>query len=276
MRRLLVFLLFVSIRSLGQIPAPMPDTYVNDHIGRLDASQVQRLNEMLLVLEQATTVQVAVLLLPSLPEGMAIESYAREVGNSWKVGRYKNGIVYVASLADRKHRLEVADALLPQLPNERSQQIIDNLRPFLQQGDYFGAVSHLVSQLSDQLTSRSAPLGLKNDALAVSESIEPYEPLPLTEFEKEKAKYEGYWKIIGWVLVGGAVLFCIWAWRYKKKYVAMFTVNGEYRGVGSAYWNSVYGSSDDSSRGGSSGFGGGGGSGGGGGGFSGGGASGSW
>ena len=63
--------------------------------------------------------------------------------------------------------------------------------------------------------------------------------------------------------------FIIWAWKYKKKYYEMYTVNDVYTGIGSAYYPV-----DSSDGGGGSGFGGFGG--GGGGGFSGGGASGSW
>lgn len=275
MRWLLFFLLFTQVQSLAQVPSPMPDTYVNDHTGKLTEAEVQLLNERLLQLEQATTVQVAVLLIPSLPQGVDIETFAREVGNSWKVGLQKNGIVYVAALTDRRHRLAVADGLLAQLPNERSQQIIDNLKPSLQQDDYYGALSYLISQLNDQLNFSASPPVAEHIAVSIADTLYEFEALPVTEYEKEKAKYEGYWKIIGWGLCGGAVLFCIWAWRYKKEYVSMFTVNGEYRGIGTRYWHSVYGSNDTSSgSGGSSGFGGFGGSGGGG--FSGGGASGSW
>jgi uncharacterized protein len=272
MRWVAVFLLLGQVQALGQIPAPMPDTYVNDHAARLTKAEVQMLNERLLQLEQATTVQVAILLIPALPDGMDIETFARETGNRWKVGLHQNGIVYVAALANREHRLAVADGLLPKLPNERSQEIIDQLVPSLQQQDYAGTLSLLITQLSDQLISSPAD---EEVLAALVDTLYQYERLPLTEYEKEKAKYEGYWKIAGWGLLGGAVVFCIWAWRYKKKYVAMFTVNGEYRGIGTAYWHSVYGSNDTSSgSSGSSGFGGFGGSGGGG--FSGGGASGSW
>ena len=69
------------------------------------------------------------------------------------------------------------------------------------------------------------------------------------------------------------MIYCIWAWRYKRNYVKRNTVNGVYLGVGSAYYASQYGDSTSGSSG-ASGFGGFGGSGGGG--FSGGGASGRW
>jgi hypothetical protein len=66
------------------------------------------------------------------------------------------------------------------------------------------------------------------------------------------------------------IVFSIWAYRYRKKYIAMYTVNGVYTGIGSIYYSGA-GSDYCDSGGGFGGFGGGGG-----GGFSGGGASGGW
>jgi uncharacterized protein len=93
------------------------------------------------------------------------------------------------------------------------------------------------------------------------------------DYENKKAQYNQYGNVAIGVIVGGLVIFCIWAWRYKRKYVKSNTVNGIYIGVGSAYYASNHGDSASGSSG-ASGFGGFGSSGGGG--FSGGGASGSW
>ena len=273
MLRLFVLLLFLPFFCVGQIPKPKPDTYVNDYTNSLTPEEIQALNEQILQLEKQTTVQVAILLVKNLPAGMSIEDYAREIGNTWKVGKNFNGIVYVAVLNERRQRLEIAKNLEGEIPDITAAEIINNLRPLLQQQDYYSALSLLVTQIGitvggepsiitepDQYSFGDESLFVRPPSAATAEK---------TEFEKKKAKYEKYgnYAIAGIIL--GFIVFLIWAWKYKKKYYEMYTVNGVYTGIGSAYYPV-----DSSDSGGGSGFGGFGGAGGGG--FSGGGASGSW
>jgi uncharacterized membrane protein YgcG len=248
----------------AQIPKPKSGTYVNDYTNNLGADDIQALNDQLLFLEKESTVQMAILLINDLPGNMSIEDYAREVGNSWKVGNNFNGIVYVAVLKKRRQRLEIAKNLEGDIPDITAAEMIENIKPYLQQQEYYNALSSLIAQISSHL--------------GVDENISSNEPDPFvytpsppsekTAFEKEKAKFDRYgdYAVVGIIL--SLIGVCIWAWKYKKKYVEMYTVNGAYTGIGSIYYPV------DSSDGGSSsggGFGGGGG-----GGFSGGGASGGW
>ena len=108
MLRLFVLLLFLPFFCVGQIPKPKPDTYVNDYTNSLTPEEIQALNEQILQLEKQTNVQVAILLIKDLPADMSIEDYARTTGNTWKVGKNFNGIVYVAVLNARRQRLEIA------------------------------------------------------------------------------------------------------------------------------------------------------------------------
>ena len=264
MLRLFVLLFFLPFFCIGQIPKPKPNSYINDYTNSLTHQEVKALDDQLLTLEKETTVQMAILLINDLPGDMSIEDYAREVGNTWKVGNNFNGIVYVAVLKKRRQRLEIAKNLEGDIPDIIAAEMIENIKPYLQRQEYYNALSSLISQISSHLCI---------DTNISSNEPDPfvYTPSPRsekTEFEKEKAKFDKY----GDFAVGGVILiligFCIWAWKYKKKYVEMYTVNGVYTGIGSIYFPV-----DSSESGGSSG---GGFGGGGGGGFSGGGASGSW
>lgn len=284
MLRLIILILFFPIFCFGQIPDPKPDTYVNDYTNTLQPGDIQKLNEQILHLERQTTVQVAILLINDLPEGMSIEEFARTVGNSWKVGNSNNGLVYVAVLNERKHRLEVARNLEGEIPDIKAFAIIESLKPYLADKQYYNAMELLISSLATEL---GAATNMEKDSTISSYETTPYMPFDdvnnetlspelqaRMEFETRKAKYDR----LGNYAIGGIVLgllgFSIWAWRYKKRYIQQNTVNGVYLGIGSSYFASNYGDYFDSDSGGSSGFGGFGGDGGGG--FSGGGASGSW
>lgn len=277
MFRLLLFLVVFPLVAPAQIPDPKPDTYVNDYTDNLTAAQIRNLDEQLFQLEQQTTVQMAILLIRDLPDDMSIEEYARVIGNRWKVGKAYNGLVYVAVLNQRRQRLEVARNLESRIPDITAFEIIENLKPYLRQKDYYGALTLLVSQVSDHVGGQTAPpvQGTMPEFDAEEKGSEPVETRsPHSEYEKEKAKWDQYGTYALWFLLAGAIGFSIWAWRYKRKYVREHTINGVYIGIGSSYFTSTYGSDNSDSGGGSSGFGGFGG--GGGGGFSGGGASGSW
>jgi len=261
----------------------MPDTYVNDYTGKLDKDEIRGLNEQIYQLEKTTTVQMAVLLIDHLPKGMEIEDYAREVGNGWKVGNHQNGIVYVAVLEERKHRLEIARNLEGDIPDITAGTMIDNMKPYLIQQEYYKGLSFLISEIQNHL----APVNTQTDSSGyTTPEVLPEDIYTIwqhyadstiaadrKEFERKKAYYDRIGNIVLIIILIGVILFCIWAWKYKKKYVRDNTVNGVYIGAGSDYYASHYGSSDSSGSGGG-GFGGFGG--GGGGGFSGGGASGSW
>jgi uncharacterized protein len=262
----------------NQIPNPKPNTYVNDYTSTLSKEEIYRLNQQIKTLEQQTTVQMAVLLINQLPTDMSIEDFARNVGNQWKVGLNQNGIVYVAVLEEHRQRLEIARNLEGEIPDITAAEIIDQLKPHLRQQDYHGAMELLVSEVSRHLgTPADVTIDTSYSQTLPGTATEQSDPV-LSEhakFEREKAKYDRYGGYVIGALVLGAIGFCIWAWRYRKKYVEMYTVDGVYTGIGSAYYASIHGddtSSDNFSGG--AGFGGFGG--GGGGGFSGGGASGSW
>jgi uncharacterized membrane protein YgcG len=284
MLRLILLIVFFPLVCFGQIPDPKPDTYINDYTNNLQPGEIQKLNEKILHLEKETTVQLAILLINDLPGGMSLEDFARTVGNRWKVGNNHNGLVYVAALNERKHRLEVARNLEGEIPDIKAFTIIEGMKPYLAAKEYYNALELLISSLEIEL---GAAPHMEIDSTYNSNDTTPnilFEEVnngPLSpelqsrmEFETRKAKYDR----LGNYAIGGIVLgllgFSIWAWRFKKRYIKQNTVNGVYLGIGSSYFASTYGDYFDSDSSGSSGFGGFGGDGGGG--FSGGGASGDW
>lgn len=275
MKRVIVLLLILPSFCIAQIPKPQPNTYINDYANVLTPDQVYQLNIRLRHLEDETTVQVAILLISNLPPDLSIEDYARRVGNDWKVGVNHNGIVYVAALQEHRQRLEIAERLEGDIPDVAAAEIIDNLKNDLRNEDYDAAMNLLVTQIDNHL-------GIDvNNVDTSSSSLQLLQPLPddmqeeinsRQQYEKEKARYDSWLPYITAIILGGAVLFVIWAYRYRKIYVRQNTFNGIYMGVGSEYYASTH--PESISDGGGGDFGGFGGDGGGG--FSGGGASGDW
>ena len=165
MKKLTVLLCFLPFVMVAQIPAPMPNTYINDVTGKLSIEQIQVLNDSISSIEKKSSVQLAVIIIDNLPESMSIEDYTLEIGRKWHVGNARNGLVYVAALNQHKQRLEVADALQSKITDADALQITDNIKPFFRSGDYNGGLQILVQQISEKLN----PILQEQIALAKAE-----------------------------------------------------------------------------------------------------------
>ena len=271
MHRLLIAALLLPFICNAQIPKPQPNTYINDYTSHLSADQVNDLNQQFRQLETTTGVQMAAVLINDLPPDMTIEDYARDIGNTWKVGTAHNGLVYVAVLNIRRQRLEVAENLEGNMPDVTAFEIIETLKDNLRQENYYGALSLLVTQVADHLGTQLYVDSNESENDYQQFKSLPNQQLPESDFDKEEEKYSFYGNIALIIIFLGATGFCVWAYRYRKKYIALYTVNGVYTGIGSAYYTGPGSNDSEDSGGGFGGFGGGGG-----GGFSGGGASGGW
>src|ERR1700759_198080 len=100
MKKLIVFLLLLTcgIGYAQQVPpAPNPPRLVNDFAHVLTADQVQTLEQKLVSYDDTTSIQIAVVTVPSTGD-YAIEDYALAVLRAWKIGNKKtnNGLIILA------------------------------------------------------------------------------------------------------------------------------------------------------------------------------------
>jgi len=157
-------------------------------------------------------VQVAVLLINHLPHNISIEEYARRVGNKWKVGKAFNGIVYVAVIAERKQRLEIARNLEGDIPDITAFELIESIKPFLQQQNYYAALSSLIEQIGTHLgvitvapfswTPNTYQAQEPTDDRKTYKDMSTYEVEKLA-WEKKKATYDKYGNVaIGFIILG--------------------------------------------------------------------------
>ena len=85
---------------------------VNDYAHVLAADQERVLTDVLRDEEDKTSNQIVILTIDSLG-GDAIESYAHQVFQAWRLGqaRKDNGVLLVAAIKDRRVRIEVGKGL---------------------------------------------------------------------------------------------------------------------------------------------------------------------
>ena len=134
----------------AEVPVPALAARVTDLTGTLSKEQRAALEETLKAIEEQTTAQIAVLLVPSTaPE--TIEQYSMRVVEAWKLGRkgVDNGLLLLVAKNDRKLRMEVGYGLEGTIPDAIARRVIaETITPHFKQGDYAGGIQAGVMQLT--------------------------------------------------------------------------------------------------------------------------------
>ncbi len=124
-------------------PPAVPHDYVVDLAGVINADVRDRLNALLLELEQKTTAQVVVLTVQSL-DGEDIESFSIDLAHKkWKLGQKgkDNGVLLVVAVQDRKYRFEIGYGLESVLPDSLVGTVgREYLVPYFKKGDYSSGI----------------------------------------------------------------------------------------------------------------------------------------
>jgi uncharacterized membrane protein YgcG len=105
--------------------------YVNDTAAMLTPDQVKALNATLIAFRDKTTIEFAVLTIPSL-EGEDLRGFANKVFQSWGIGLKgtNNGLLLLWAIKERKVRIEVGYGLEAQMTDGRTGDIIrDSILP---------------------------------------------------------------------------------------------------------------------------------------------------
>ena len=83
--------------------APSPPKLVNDYTSTLTPDQRQSLENKLVAIDDSTSTQIAVVIVPSL-DGYDVADAATELGTSWGVGGKKNNGVVLLISVDKNNR----------------------------------------------------------------------------------------------------------------------------------------------------------------------------
>ena len=150
MRKLSVILFFISFIIFAQPKIEKLKYYATDYSNTLNSAQISDLNKELYEIDQRTSNQIVVLIIPSL-EGYPLEMLANEIFTDNKIGQKgkDNGVLLLVSVNDRKIRIEVGYGLEGALPDALASSIIRNeMTPYFREGNYFAGVRAGVRSIS--------------------------------------------------------------------------------------------------------------------------------
>ena len=136
---------------------PAYSGYVNDYVGMLDAAWKTKIEDIAYQVEQKTTCQIAVAIVPSI-QGVTQEEYAAGLFKKWGIGQKKgdNGVLLLISpegpVGKRPLRIEVGYGLEGTITDLEAGRIIrDIIAPKLTAGDINTGVYDGVVAIANQI-----------------------------------------------------------------------------------------------------------------------------
>jgi len=143
-------LLFAN-NALAQniIAKPNPATLVTDVAGVLTPEQKQALENKLVAIDDSSSNQIAVVIIPSL-DGYPKEEYATKLFREWGIGGKKNnGILLLVAINDREIKIEVGYGLEGAIPDITAINIIDNfIKPAFRAGNYYEGIDQATDNIA--------------------------------------------------------------------------------------------------------------------------------
>ena len=118
---------YTSALAQNVIAKSNPPVLVTDLAGVLSPEQKQALEYKLVAIDDSSSNQIEVVILPTL-DGNPIEEYATKLFRQWGIGNKKtnNGILLLIAIQDKKIRIEVGYGLEGAIPDITANSIIDN------------------------------------------------------------------------------------------------------------------------------------------------------
>lgn len=120
-------------------PKPNPPRLVNDFAGMLTPAERETLEKKLVVYNDSTSTQVAIVTIRSL-EGEDDFDYALKIYNTWNIGQKdkNNGVLIFIALDDRKIRFITGYGAEGFLPDAIAKRIIENIiKPAFKGKNYY-------------------------------------------------------------------------------------------------------------------------------------------
>lgn len=162
-------------KSKIKVPEVLQDVYVYDQGKFLDDEVETKINNMLVELEDKTTIEFAVITIPSL-EDLSIESYAVKLANELGIGKADedNGILLLISKEDTKVRLEIGKGLQGILTDSVSGRTLDDFFvPHREEGNYdkaaFNTVQGIINYLAESDEYDFSIEGINKDIIVEEE-----------------------------------------------------------------------------------------------------------
>jgi uncharacterized protein len=156
---LLSLLAFIPALVFGYYSLGEPDGFVNDYANVMSYEQVQRLESKIKAFEEASSSEIAVVIIPSLEED-TIENFAVELFEDWGIGKKEkdNGVLILIAVNDRQMRIETGYGVEGYLTDAQCFWIIDDvMKPAFREGNYYEGINEAVDKIMSASEGEEIP-----------------------------------------------------------------------------------------------------------------------
>ncbi len=143
----------ISLTNLQAADTPVPTAlskYVTDNASVLKANTADRLSGQLADFYHRTGDELVIVIDPSLPKGVSIGEYARQLYDGWQIGKRGNdaGALLLICTQEHQGRIHAGRGLATKLTEDVCKRIFtETIAPRLDSGDYNGACKAAVNAL---------------------------------------------------------------------------------------------------------------------------------
>jgi len=145
--------LFVTNLAFSQNFQPVNTNFVADSVNTLTSDQISALNQSILSIAQKTSLQIAVVLLDSIPRGMNVGALSSLVAHRYQGNDINaNVLVYIASIPNHIHRFTaISGVLAGRFDRQKCSEILIGMKPYYNAKDYNGGLQFLVNNVASTL-----------------------------------------------------------------------------------------------------------------------------
>ena len=121
---------------------PAQDKYVNDYAGVMTPGDKASVETMLKELEKGTGIQASVLTIGSVSQytngAVSIETFAKELFNSWGIGNKKtdNGVLILVAVKDRACRIQLGSGYPGRYDETMREVVAASMLPYFKNAEY--------------------------------------------------------------------------------------------------------------------------------------------
>lgn len=146
----LAFLLLATVTNLRAQNLPeAPKQLVSDFTNTLSADELSALERKLLIFEDSTSTQIAVVIVQTT-DGYDVADYAVRLAQKWGVGqaKYNNGIMLLVALGDRAVTIQTGYGIEGALPDAIAYRIIErDIKPAFRKGRYYEGIDNAINSI---------------------------------------------------------------------------------------------------------------------------------
>ncbi|RAP32885.1 hypothetical protein DID77_03995, partial [Candidatus Marinamargulisbacteria bacterium SCGC AG-439-L15] len=177
----LVGCFFYVTLGFGATSFPKQQGYVTDHLGVISTQERALMSAISRRVELASKVQIATVVIETLPPNQTVESYASRLFEDWGIGgkSVNKGLLLLLFVKDKKIRVEVGYGLEGVVSDGKSGELLDEyVIPYFKKGNLSkGLLMGHLSLAQHIATVYDFPL----DGAAPVRQAQPARPLGIAE-----------------------------------------------------------------------------------------------